>query len=143
MKYIELKKFTNDIAFELGLKIIEIAGRSQQSIGVEIRRLNQTIFLYMGEGLSKDKNRWLERKAKAASHFMMSTKDLDEKLSGDSMLIETKYGLDRNEMTCVPGAIPVVVDSVGMCGVISVTGLKPEEDHQLIVDAVREYVKEV
>ncbi len=68
---------------------------------------------------------------------MTSSLSVANKLAGDNSTLSSKYGLSDEEYVAVGGAIPIMVDGVGMVGTIAVTGLQPEEDHQLIHDAVK------
>ncbi|HOZ70132.1 MAG TPA: heme-binding protein, partial [Chitinophagaceae bacterium] len=63
---IELDTFSNAIAMDMGLKIVELAKSRNQMIAVEISRLNQSVFLYVEDGLPADKHNWLRRKANVA-----------------------------------------------------------------------------
>ncbi|MCH4886445.1 heme-binding protein [Acidaminobacter sp. JC074] len=136
----KIDKFSNRIAFEIGKKVIELALSRDQKIGLLIERLNHPVMFYMMDGLSKDKVNWLYRKSNAVKHFEMSTKDLQEKIKED-MVLSSKYGLDLSDYTCVPGGLPLFLDD-NLIGVISVTGLSPDEDHALAVEAFNAYKKE-
>lgn len=131
----KLKAFSNDIALDIGLNIIQLAKNRHQNIGVSIASLNQEIFLHMMNGLSVDKNHWLRRKSFAVKQFSMSTKALSEKFDGEIPYL--KYGLNASEATSTAGGVPVFVQDL-MVGIIAVTGLSPVEDHQLIVDVLKE-----
>ncbi len=47
LRKIELDRFSNRIAFDMGVKIIDLAKSRNQHIAVEVCRLNQTVFLYV------------------------------------------------------------------------------------------------
>lgn len=132
-----LKNFDNETILKIGLKLIELAKRDQKRIGILVQRGGLNIFSYLMTGMSNDKKKWLERKAKSVVHFQMSTKDLHKKMKGDDRLLLSKYGLDKT-YTSVAGGLPVFINKAGMVGCIAVTGLTPDEDHQIILDAIEE-----
>jgi uncharacterized protein (UPF0303 family) len=137
IKRIELKQFTNRMALEMGLAIIELAKNRQQIIGVEIARLNQPVFLYIDDSLPVDKHHWIKRKANTAKHFEESSLSVRFELEKKNRTLEQFYGLNEKEYVAKGGAIPLFVDGAGLIGIITVTGLPDTDDHQLIIDALK------
>jgi uncharacterized protein (UPF0303 family) len=135
IRRIEIEKFSNEIGLEMGLAIVNLAKERNQNIAVQIERLNQTIFLYVGNGLPVDKHNWLRRKANIAKHFEESSLSIKQDLLQGEMTLEDTFALDKKEYLAKGGAIPIFVKNAGMVAVVSVSGLRDEEDHQLIMDA--------
>ena len=125
----KFKTFSNELALQIGLKIIELAKDRNQVVGVLISRLNTNILTILMDGMTEDKLHWLTRKCNTVKRFEVSTLELNDKLIKDQADMYDKYGLDKSDYVAVAGAIPVESDS-GLVAVIAVTGLKPEEDHQ-------------
>ena len=73
LKKIELDSFSNRMALEMGLKIIDLAKSRNQHIAVEICRLNHTVFIYIDDTLPVDKHNWLRRKTNVAKQFEESS----------------------------------------------------------------------
>lgn len=136
VKRIELEKFSNRLALEMGLHIVELAKSRNQYIGVEISRLNHTVFLYMDDGLPADKHNWLRRKANVAKHFEESSLSVKNDLEERSISLVKTFGLDEKDFVPKGGSIPVFVKGVGMVATITVTGLPDVEDHKIIIDAL-------
>ena len=137
IKRIELKQFSNRLALEMGLAIIELAKNRQQIIGVEIARLNQPVFLYIDDSLPVDKHHWIKRKANTAKHFEESSLSVRLELEKKNRTLEQFFGLSEKEYVAKGGAIPLFVDGAGLIGIITVTGLPDTDDHQLIIDALK------
>lgn len=112
-------------------------------IGLSISRINYIIFSYIMDGMSKDKSHWLTRKINTVLRFEMSTLEINKKLDGNDELFYKKYGLDKNKYVITPGAVPIFTEENGLVAVIAVTGLKPEEDHKIIIDTLEKLKKEV
>ena len=137
IKQIELDSFSNRTAFEMASKIIELAKNRNQNIAVEIMRLNQTIFLYVDDNLPADKHNWLRRKANVAKQFEESSLSVKNDLKEGNMTLEKTFGLDEKDFIAKGGSIPIFIKNVGMVGVITVSGLHDEEDHKIIIDALK------
>lgn len=137
IKKIELDSFSNRIALEMGLKIIDLAKSRNQHIAVEIIRLNHTIFLYIDDNLPMDKHNWLRRKANVAKQFGESSLGVKNDLKKGNMNLEKTFALDEKNFLANGGAIPIFVKGAGMIAIITVSGLHDEEDHKIIIDALK------
>ena len=137
MKKIELDKFDNRMAFEMGSKVIELAKSRNQHIAIEIVRLNQTVFLYVDDSLPMDKHNWLRRKTNVAKQFEESSLSVKNDLKEGNMTLDKTFGLDEKDFLAKGGAIPIFVKNVGMIAIITVSGLHDEEDHNIIIDALK------
>jgi uncharacterized protein (UPF0303 family) len=135
---IELESFSNQIAMDMGLRIIELAKSRNQAIAVEISRLNHTVFLYVEDGLPADKHNWLRRKANVAKYFEESSLAVKATLEKREMSLEKPFGLEEKDYIAKGGSIPVFVKNAGMIATITVSGLRDFEDHDIIIEALRE-----
>ena len=137
MKRIELDKFDNRMAFDMGSKVIELAKNKNQHIAIEIIRLNHTIFLYVDDGLPMDKHNWLRRKANVAKQFEESSLSVKNDLKEGNITLDRTFALDEKDFLAKGGAIPIFVKGVGMVAIITVSGLHDEEDHEIIINALK------
>ena len=92
LRRIELDSFSNRIAFDMGVKIIDLAKSRNQHIAVEVCRLNHTIFLYVDDTLPVDKHNWLRRKANIARQFEESSLSVKNDLKEGNMSLEKLLG---------------------------------------------------
>ncbi|MCL1688567.1 hypothetical protein CMU59_13635 [Elizabethkingia anophelis] len=137
LRRIELDSFSNRIAFDMGVKIIDLAKSRNQHIAVEVCRLNHTIFLYVDDTLPVDKHNWLRRKANIARQFEESSLSVKNDLKEGNMNLEMTFGLDEKDFLAKGGAIPIFVKNGGMIAVVTVSGLHDEEDHNIIIEALK------
>ena len=137
IKKIELDSFSNRMALEMGLAIIDLAKSRNQHIAVEICRLNQTVFIYVDDNLPVDKHNWLRRKANVAKQFEESSLSVKNDLKEGGMSIENTFGLDDKDFLAKGGSVPVFVKNAGLIATITVSGLHDEEDHKIIIDALK------
>lgn len=135
IRKIELDNFSNQMALEMGMAILDLAKDRNQKIAIEIARLNHTIFLHVADTLPNDKHNWLIRKANVAKHFEESSLSVKSDLIQGSMTLEKTFGLDGKDFLAKGGSIPLFVKVAGMVATITVSGLQDEEDHKIIIDA--------
>ena len=137
IKKIEIDSFSHRLALEMGLKIIELAKSRNQHIAIEICRLNQTIFIYVDDSLPVDKHNWLRRKANVAKQFEESSLSVKNDLIEGKMSLINTFGLDEKDYVAKGGSIPIFVKNSGMIATITVSGLHDEEDHNIIIEALK------
>ncbi len=137
LKKIELNSFNNRIGLEMGLAILNLSKERNQNIAVKVERLNHTIFLFVDDNLPADKHLWLRRKANVTKHFEESSLSVKNDLVNGNMTLEKTFALDEKEFLAKGGSIPVFVKSAGMIAIITVSGLHDEEDHKIIIEALK------
>lgn len=84
-----------------------------------------------------DKHNWLRRKANVAKQFEESSLSVKNDLESGNMTLEQTFALDGSDFLAKGGAIPIFVNSAGMVAIITVSGLHDEEDHKIIIDALK------
>lgn len=142
IKMIELESFSNQTAMDMGMAIINLAKKRHQHIAVEIDRLTHPVFLYVDDSLTADKHNWLRRKINLVKRFEESSLSVKNDLLEGKMTLDKTFGLDEKDFLARGGAIPVFVKGAGMIAIIAVSGLHDEEDHKIIIDALKEkYLK--
>ena len=134
---IELEKFDNRVGLEMGLAIISLAKEKNQNIAVQVERLNHIIFLFVDDNLPADKHNWLRRKANVTKHFEESSLSVKNDLENGNMTLTETFALDGKKYLAKGGSIPIFVKNAGMVAVVSVSGLHDEEDHKIIIDALK------
>ena len=137
LRKIVLDEFNNRLGLEMGLAIVKLAKERDQNIAVQIERLNHKIFLYVDDNLPADKHHWLRRKANVAKHFEESSLSVKYDLQNGDMTLAGTFALEDKEYLVKGGAIPIFVKRAGLIAVITVSGLHDEEDHKIIVDALK------
>mgnify|MGYP001810781086 CR=1 FL=1 len=140
-KTLTLNHFTSEDAFRIGSLIAEKAIKEGLPIGVDITAYGKTLFHFNSDSATPDNDNWLRRKRNTVLHFHHSSKYFYLKVKGDQDLIETKYGLLKLDHATIHGGFPLRLKDAGVIGAICVSGLKPEEDHDLIIETLRNYFK--
>ncbi len=139
MNQLRITEFTAQDAWKLGQEIYQLGLTLPKPIAFEVYAYGQILFRYSFGGLSPDKELWIERKRKTAMHFATSTLAMEEKMTKEETSLKKKYGLANEAYVAVGGSIPLVLESGGVIGAVTVTGLKPDEDHQVVVGTFVDY----
>ncbi len=132
-------KFDRVTAYEIGTMLANKAIAQQLPITIEIYLNDMTVYRYSHTGSNPININWSIRKRNSVLMFGHSTMWLNEKLKGEYPLLEARYGLNSEDYTLLEGSFPILTHS-GVIGAISVSGLKPQEDHQIIVDTLTEFL---
>jgi uncharacterized protein (UPF0303 family) len=138
---LELDHFSNDDAWALGSALMALARSRRLPIAVSIVRGGQRLFHYAAPGTTHDNDLWLERKLATVLHFGHSSLYLERKLKEQGSSLLEKYGLGPASYVAAGGAFPLVIRGTGLVGGAAVSGLKSEEDHDLVVEALREFAR--
>ena len=126
--------------FKIGTALAEKALKEKLPIVIDIRLGDVCVYRFAAEETTSNTETWVKRKQRAVAFFGHSTLWLSEKVKGDEQLLESKYALDSKSVTCVPGGFPLILKGTGPVGTVCVSGLKPEEDHRLVTEALAEHL---
>jgi uncharacterized protein (UPF0303 family) len=140
-KLLQFSEFTNKTALEIGLKVVEKAQKEKLAIAIDITRNGHQLFYYSFEGTSPDNKQWILGKNMVVNRFNKSSLYVGTALKKIGKTIEEKYRLDPEKYRAAGGAFPLIIKNVGVVGTITVSGLSQKEDHELVVNVIREYLK--
>jgi uncharacterized protein (UPF0303 family) len=132
--------FTNDDAIGLGMRLVEIGRAESLAITVDVRRGNQQLFHAALAGTSADNDGWVERKVRLVQRVGMSSYRMGCQLRVSGRSLSEALLLNEHDYAAHGGAFPIVVNNVGLVGVVTVSGLPQREDHALVVRVLREWL---
>ncbi|MGA2141248.1 MAG: heme-degrading domain-containing protein [Brevinematales bacterium] len=141
-KDLRFTEFTSETALAIGLNLIEAARKNNKIITIDITRNSHQLFHYSFEGTSPDNDQWIIRKNRVAVRFGRSSYRMGTMLRKEGKKIEEVFFVDPFEYSPHGGAFPIIIKNAGVIGTITVSGLAQEEDHEMVVSALREYLKE-
>ncbi len=130
--------FNEDTALDLGTRLLAKAKAEKAPVVIDIRSHNRTYFHAALPGSSPDQDLWARRKSNVVLHYHTSTYALQLSEKFKSFPIGPMRGLDPMDFIAAGGSFPVTVKGTGVIAVITVSGLKSEEDHGMIVDVLEE-----
>jgi uncharacterized protein (UPF0303 family) len=138
---LQFTSFNADVAWQLGAELAARARLNNLPITVDITQGDHQLFHFSRPGTSADNDEWVKRKARLVYRFGHSSLYMGELLRSKGRSIEEAYMISESQYAPHGGCFPIVIKGSGMIGTITVSGLAQEDDHQLVVDIVREYLK--
>jgi len=133
--------FSNDEAVALGAAIASEARSRSLAVTVDVHRSGQQLFHLALAGTSADNDEWIRRKTRVVMRFGHSSFLVGLKLKLVGSTIEEKYCVSSLEYSAHGGSFPVHVEGTGIVGAVTVSGLRQEEDHALVVGCIRSFLK--
>jgi len=143
-------RFTAETAWILGSMIrarLQRASPRPAVVNITLANSDQLLFhAATGSGTGPDNDQWVARKRRAVLRWGSCTWALHNKYKGDEAAFASKFQLGQRggDYAIHGGGFPVRVKGVeGIVGVIVVSGLTMQEDHEVIVEVVEEYLQKV
>jgi len=142
-----LPSFDSDVAWEIGNIIrTNVQQNFTRPAVVYIAHANSSQLLFFGAsrpGTQADNMVWVKRKEAVVLRWGCSTMRMRLSLEERGRTLQETYEMSDPSVYAVHGGgFPVKVKGVeGVVGVIVVSGLKQEDDHAVIVDGIKEYLK--
>ncbi len=133
--------FSNDEAIALGAAVAERARGRGLAVTVDVRRAGQQLFHLALAGTSADNDEWIRRKVRVVMRFGHASFLVGLRLRLAGATIEEKYCVSSLEFSAHGGSFPVNIAGTGIVGAVTVSGLPQEEDHALVVECVREFLR--
>ncbi|KAK3838669.1 MAG: hypothetical protein JOS17DRAFT_302246 [Linnemannia elongata] len=140
---LQFLRFTNDDALTLGTRLVTLAKEKTpyKGITVAITRNGQLLFHHAMQGTTVDNENWIRRKTNTTVRLQHSSYYIGRLLATkDQTEMEQSYKVPAADYACHGGAFPLIIKDVGCVGAIVASGLKQDEDHALVVQAIREMV---
>ncbi|MBQ6322866.1 MAG: heme-binding protein [Lachnospiraceae bacterium] len=136
---LQVPSFSNDDALVLGLCAVDwIRESGKPGVFIEIRRGENTIFSYCMGGANPDNRLFADRKLRTVAMFEHCSMYAGEKYESKGRKFEDFY--PPQEYQCKGGGFPIAIPGTGMVGMIGVSGLSAQEDHEVCVMALRKFL---
>ena len=116
------------------------ARRAAAPVVVDIRTPDRTLFHAALPGSAPDNDHWARRKSNLTLRRHQSSLRAGLRLAAKGSILGADLGLDPLDYSDHGGSFPIRVADVGVIGAITVSGLASEEDHAMIVAAIREHL---
>ena len=139
---LQFTKFNEDVAWKLGCQLVELARSRNLPVTIDITRGTHQLFHAALRGTSPDNDEWVKRKVRLVYRFGHSSFYIGQSLKSKGKTIEQSYLVSESEYAPHGGCFPIIVKETGIVGTVTVSGLPQEEDHKLVVEAIRNYLAE-
>ena len=137
---LQFTSFSYEDAVNIGMIIYERAKKENLPITVDITRNAQQLFHLAMPGTSADNDQWIIRKCRLANRFQMSSLRVGTMLRCENTTLEERFFISSMEYAPFGGCFPIFIKDTGMIGTITVSGLAQEDDHAVVVEAIRAYL---
>jgi uncharacterized protein (UPF0303 family) len=132
--------FDESTAWQIGCRLVERAQKEELPIAIDITRGSHQLFHASLRGASADNDEWIKRKVRLVYRFGHSSFYMGQLLKSNGKSIEEAFLIPESDYAPHGGCFPVIVKDTGMVGTITVSGLPQEEDHKMVVQAIRAYL---
>ena len=135
-KQYQFQIFNDDQAKLIIEKMIKVSRRYEKPIAIRIK-YEDKVYEYIMEGFNESSKAWLDRKEKVCcethhSSYYIFLDNIDSHCY-DYMVDDDSYGIWG-------GSFPLIINNE-MKGSITVSGLRPQEDHSVIIDSLKEILE--
>jgi len=137
---LQFTKFDEDTAWQIGSQLVKHSLSNGLPVTIDITRGDHQLFHASLRGTSPDNDEWVKRKVRLVYRFGHSSFYTGQLLKSKGKRIEEAYLIPESEYAPHGGCFPVIVKDTGVIGTITVSGLSQEEDHKLVVQAIRDYL---
>ena len=133
--------FTNDDAWELGSLLVRLATERGLPVTIDVRRGTQQLFHAARPGTVADNDTWVERKVRVVERFGTSSYLQGLRARAKGTTFAEVHDLPLQQYAAHGGAFPVHVEGVGVVGAVTVSGLPQADDHALVTEAIRTFLR--
>jgi uncharacterized protein (UPF0303 family) len=133
--------FDTLIGWQIGQWIVKEAIDHQLPIAVEITLMNKVIFSFSMPLATNFNQQWIRRKRNTVYYFEHSSLWVMHKVNNDMNVLKDRYGLSIGDYAAIGGGYPLRVKGMGCVGSICVSGLSHTEDHDIIINSLKQVIK--
>jgi len=137
---LQFTAFGNDMALELGMRLVQAARDLGKAVAVDIRRNGQQLFQHAMDGTTPDNAHWVQRKNAVVQRYGHSSFYIGTYHRSHGTTFEAHTGLDPLQYAAHGGAFPLILKGTGVVGTVTVSGLPQAEDHELVTSVLRAYL---
>lgn len=133
-----LAAFDNNVAWELGGILVELARQSQAPVAIDVSAGEQCLFHCGLAGSCADNDAWIQRKRRVVARYGESSYLVGTRFRARGTTFEQSSLLDPGEYAAHGGAFPLRLAGSGklVVGTAAVSGLPQAEDHAMVVAAL-------
>ena len=137
---LQFTKFNEATAWQIGCQLVEQSVTAELSVTIDITRGDHQLFHIGLRRTFPDNDEWIKRKVRLVYRFGHSSFKMGQLLKSKGKRIEEACLISESDYAPHGGCFPIIVKDTGMVGTITVSGLPQEEDHKLVVRAIRDYL---
>lgn len=129
-------RFDASDAWDLGVRLREMAIARDAKLAIEVRLAGQTVFFCLMPGATPGNADWARRKRNAVERIHEASYRIGRGLEAKGQTLQDPHGLPMADYASHGGSFPIRVDGVGVVGSVTISGLPQREDHAMVVEAL-------
>ena len=137
VRELQFPGFSPDDALNLGLLLVELGKERSLPIAIDITKGEQVLFHVALPGATPDNGHWIRAKQRTAARYEVPSLLVGLRGRVGGGRIEDNAWFDQSRYAAHGGAFPVFVTGVGAVATVTVSGLPQVQDHDLVVEALR------
>lgn len=141
-KNIEFAAFSSADAWEIGSRLVEWGLRHKKILTIRITLNRHVLFQYAFDGTERENDFWVLRKENLVYYTGHSTLATSLYLKSKNQTASERYGLSNSEVVASGGGVPLRLKGTGVVGAVTVSGMSQQEDHDLIMTTLKNYLRE-
>ena len=130
------KRFTHLDAIALGDLIREDAIARKLPVAFDVFLGERTVYSVALPGSTPDNLEWIRRKRNSVRRFGKSSFRINREQAEKGTSLHDSKAVPEEEYAGHGGAVPILVDELGLIGVVTVSGLPGYQDHATVVAAL-------
>ena len=138
---LQFTAFNNDTALTIGNKIVEFAKADKVAVSVDITMNGTQLFFHGMQGTTRNNQDWIRRKNNIVNRTGHASFYVHTEAKKNGQDFDNLPTFDRTDYAAHGGAFPLVIKGMGQVGTITVSGLPGEDDHAMVVRALKWYLK--
>jgi uncharacterized protein (UPF0303 family) len=137
---LQFAHFDAQAAWAIGCRLKALAEQRGGAVAIDIRLHGQPLFFCALPGTAPTNVDWIRRKRKTVAMFNRSSYAMGLSLKRENATLESKTGVNLRDYATHGGCFPILLQG-GVCiGTITVSGLPQRADHELVVQAIAEFL---
>jgi uncharacterized protein (UPF0303 family) len=137
---LQFERFDATTAFDIGTRIKEIAEKHNVAVTIDVQLHGWPLFYFAMPGTTPNNADWIRRKRNLVMRFHKSSYAIGLQLKQQKTTLAERYGVNPGDYVAAGGGFPIKLHGTGCVGTITVSGLSQKEDHQLVAEALADFL---
>jgi uncharacterized protein (UPF0303 family) len=137
---LQFERFDATTAFDIGTRIKEIAEKHNVAVTIDVQLHDWPLFYFAMPGTTPNNADWIRRKRNLVMRFHKSSYAIGLQLKQQKTTLAERYGVNPGDYVAAGGGFPIKLRGTGCVGTITVSGLSQKEDHQLVAEALADFL---
>ena len=135
-------KFDDADAWDLGSQMRSAAVARKLPLVIDIRVAGRTLFYTALPGTSPDNAEWVRRKINVVMRLHKCSYRVSREIAQSGQALDELRGLHPIDVAPHGGCFPIHIIGTGIVGTVTVSGIPQREDHNFVIAALCEYLKQ-